>query len=224
MTAIARPAFMPRTRPVEGLRSFVRGNIDEAVWVRPAFFGVLTLAAVLYLWNLTVSGYANTYYSAAALAGSQSWSAWFFGSFDASNFITVDEPPLSTRSTARNRPRRANSTSALLGPNASGPPDGGLRGGFGAATVTGTVVSVARDSITVKLASGQTVTVATGSSTTYHNQTAGSGTDLAAGQTVQVQTSGGTNPGANASASPNASAGSGTQTTRTATDVTITSK
>jgi hypothetical protein len=169
--------------------------------------------------------------------------------------IEVVTAPIS-RSTARNRPRRANSTSALLvvaalvafggvgfavghatasgqaaastqngnaaagqfGPNASGPPDGGLRGGFGAATVTGTVISVATDSITVKLASGQTVTVATGSSTTYHNQTAGSSTDLAAGQTVQVQTSNGTNPDANASASP------GTQTTRTATEVTITSK
>nr|MDP9282761.1 glycosyltransferase family 39 protein [Chloroflexota bacterium] len=42
------------------------------------------------------NGYANTYYSAAALAASQSWSAWFFGSFDAGNFITVDKPPLST--------------------------------------------------------------------------------------------------------------------------------
>jgi 4-amino-4-deoxy-L-arabinose transferase-like glycosyltransferase len=81
---------------VEGLRSLVRGDADEAAWVRPAFVAVLALAAVLYLWNLTVSGYANTYYSAAALAGSQSWSAWFFGSFDANNFITVDKPPLST--------------------------------------------------------------------------------------------------------------------------------
>jgi hypothetical protein len=104
-----------------------------------------------------------------------------------------------------------------LGPNASGIPADGQRGGFGGvATVTGTVVSVSADSITVKLADGSTVTVATGSSTTYHNQTAGSSTDLAAGQTVQVQTSGGTNGGPNASASP------GTQTTRTATDVTIT--
>ena len=51
---------------------------------------------LLYLVNLTVSGFANTYYSAAALAASQSWSAWFFGSIDASNFITVDKPPLST--------------------------------------------------------------------------------------------------------------------------------
>jgi 4-amino-4-deoxy-L-arabinose transferase-like glycosyltransferase len=89
--------LLPRIRPVEGLsRNLVRGSTDEAVWVRPAFVGVLALAAVLYLWNLTVSGYANTYYSAAALAGSQSWSAWFFGSFDANNFITVDKPPLGT--------------------------------------------------------------------------------------------------------------------------------
>jgi 4-amino-4-deoxy-L-arabinose transferase-like glycosyltransferase len=96
MTAIARPASMPRWRPLDALRSRLRGNADEAAWVRPAFAAVLALAAVLYVWNLTVSGYANTYYSAAALAASQSWSAWFFGSFDASNFITVDKPPLST--------------------------------------------------------------------------------------------------------------------------------
>ncbi len=59
-------------------------------------FGVIGLAAALYLVNLTVSGFANTYYSAAALAASQSWSAWFFGSIDANNFITVDKPPLAT--------------------------------------------------------------------------------------------------------------------------------
>jgi 4-amino-4-deoxy-L-arabinose transferase-like glycosyltransferase len=81
---------------MEALRSLVRGSYEEAVWVRPALLGVLALAAVLYLWNLTVSGYANTYYSAAALSASKSWSAWFFGSFDAANFITVDKPPLST--------------------------------------------------------------------------------------------------------------------------------
>ena len=51
--------------------------------------------AVAYLWNLTASGYANTYYSAAAQAASQSWSAMFFGSIDAAGFITVDKPPVS---------------------------------------------------------------------------------------------------------------------------------
>src|SRR6185295_15647475 len=63
-------------------------------WTAIAQLGVAGLAALVSLVNLTVSGYANTYYSAAALAGSQSWSAWFFGSIDASNFITVDKPPL----------------------------------------------------------------------------------------------------------------------------------
>ena len=96
MTAIARPAFLPRLRPVALLRRLVRGSEADAAWVRPAFVSALLLAAVLYIWNLTISGYANTYYSAAALAASQSWSAWFFGSFDANNFITVDKPPLGT--------------------------------------------------------------------------------------------------------------------------------
>ena len=61
-----------------------------------AQLGVAGLAAILYVVNLTVSGFANTYYSAAALAASQSWSAWFFGSIDPANFITVDKPPLAT--------------------------------------------------------------------------------------------------------------------------------
>jgi 4-amino-4-deoxy-L-arabinose transferase-like glycosyltransferase len=43
-----------------------------------------------------VSGYANIYYAAAGFAASQSWSAWFFGSIDPANFITVDKPPLGT--------------------------------------------------------------------------------------------------------------------------------
>jgi 4-amino-4-deoxy-L-arabinose transferase-like glycosyltransferase len=96
MTTLTRPLIVPRLRLMDGLRGLVRGNSEEAAWVRPALLGVMALAAVLYLWNLTVSGYANTYYSAAALAASKSWAAWFFGSFDASNFITVDKPPFNT--------------------------------------------------------------------------------------------------------------------------------
>jgi 4-amino-4-deoxy-L-arabinose transferase-like glycosyltransferase len=56
---------------------------------------LLAATAVLYLWNLSASGYGNTFYAAAAQAGSQSWSAWFFGSLDAQNFITVDKPSAS---------------------------------------------------------------------------------------------------------------------------------
>ncbi|MFN8124860.1 MAG: glycosyltransferase family 39 protein [Thermoleophilia bacterium] len=61
-----------------------------------AMAGVGLLAAVAYLWNLSINGFANTYYAAAALAAAQSWSAWFFGALDAGGFITVDKPPLST--------------------------------------------------------------------------------------------------------------------------------
>ena len=51
--------------------------------------------AVLYLWGLSASGYGNSFYSAAVQAGSQSWKAFFFGSLDAGNAITVDKPPAS---------------------------------------------------------------------------------------------------------------------------------
>ena len=67
-----------------------------SLWVLPAQVGVLALAGFMYIFNLTVSGYANTFYSMAAQAASQSWSSWFWGSLDASNFITVDKPPLAT--------------------------------------------------------------------------------------------------------------------------------
>src|SRR4029078_4551849 len=76
------------------LIALARGRAEEAGWARAAMVGVGLLAAALYIWNLTVSGYANVYYSGAALAGAQSWRAWVFGSVDAANFITVDKPPL----------------------------------------------------------------------------------------------------------------------------------
>ena len=96
MTAIPQTLQTWRPRPLAGLRAIARGRTDEPAWARVAFVGVIALAAVLYLWNLAVSGYANTYYSAAALAASKSWSAFFFGSFDAANFITVDKPAAAT--------------------------------------------------------------------------------------------------------------------------------
>jgi 4-amino-4-deoxy-L-arabinose transferase-like glycosyltransferase len=70
-----------------------RGAAELAWRLVPA--GILALTAVAYVWNLTVSGWANSYYSAAAQAGSQSWSALFFGAIDAGGFITVDKPPAS---------------------------------------------------------------------------------------------------------------------------------
>ena len=52
-------------------------------------------SGLLFLWNLAASGWANSYYAAAALAGSHDWLAFLFGSFDAGNAITVDKTPAS---------------------------------------------------------------------------------------------------------------------------------
>lgn len=71
-----------------------RGRPEDAPWVRPAFLALLLAALVLNLWSLGDSGYANSFYSAAVQAGGESWKAFFFGSSDAANSITVDKPPV----------------------------------------------------------------------------------------------------------------------------------
>ncbi|HTL86076.1 MAG TPA: glycosyltransferase family 39 protein, partial [Acidimicrobiia bacterium] len=72
-----------------------RGREQDPAWARPALFALLGATAVLYLWNLSASGWANSYYSMAVQAGSKSWKAFFFGSLDAGNSITVDKTPAS---------------------------------------------------------------------------------------------------------------------------------
>ncbi len=62
-------------------------------WSLPALVAIMVLAGVLYSWNLSSSS-LNSFYSAAVLSGTQSWKAWFFGSLDAGNFLTVDKPPV----------------------------------------------------------------------------------------------------------------------------------
>ncbi|MFD9236719.1 ArnT family glycosyltransferase [[Kitasatospora] papulosa] len=75
------------------VRRVRRGRPEDPRWARPAFLAMLLVIALAYLWNLSASGYANSFYSAAVQAGSQSWKAFFFGSLDSANAITVDKPP-----------------------------------------------------------------------------------------------------------------------------------
>jgi 4-amino-4-deoxy-L-arabinose transferase-like glycosyltransferase len=84
---------MPR---VSALAVSVDGAVERArfdVRERVAFGVLLVATAGLYLWNLSASGWANAFYSAAAQAGGQNWTAMLFGSSDASNAITVDKTP-----------------------------------------------------------------------------------------------------------------------------------
>ncbi|MGN6326946.1 ArnT family glycosyltransferase [Pseudolysinimonas sp.] len=96
------PASADRTAPSgagarlrRAARWIVRGRESDAAWVRPALLVLLVTAAVLYLWDLGASGWANSFYSAAVQAGSVNWEAFFYGSSDAGNSITVDKPPMS---------------------------------------------------------------------------------------------------------------------------------
>ncbi|MEP6651283.1 MAG: glycosyltransferase family 39 protein, partial [Lapillicoccus sp.] len=72
-----------------------RGSPKDPSWARPALIGLLVATAAFYLYGLTANGWANSFYSAAAQAGSANLEAFFFGSSDAANSITVDKPPAS---------------------------------------------------------------------------------------------------------------------------------
>jgi len=74
---------------------FFRGRQEDPPWVRPSLLALLILTAVAYMWGLNQSGWSNSFYSAAVQAATKSWKAFFFGSLDASNYITVDKPPAS---------------------------------------------------------------------------------------------------------------------------------
>ena len=57
-----------------------------------ALFAVVSLAALLYTYRLDQAGFGNEYYAAASLSMSRDIKAFFFGSLDTANFITIDKP------------------------------------------------------------------------------------------------------------------------------------
>jgi 4-amino-4-deoxy-L-arabinose transferase-like glycosyltransferase len=95
-TTTLTPPRSGRTAPEDSAASPPRrARSEEPSWTRPALLGLLAATAVLYLWGLGASGWANSFYAAAAQAGSESWKAWFFGASDAAGSITVDKTPAS---------------------------------------------------------------------------------------------------------------------------------
>ena len=82
-------------RPAEPAPAEPPARPEDPTWARPALLGLLAATALLYLWGLGASGWANSFYSAAVQAGSESWKAFFFGSSDAASSITVDKTPMS---------------------------------------------------------------------------------------------------------------------------------
>jgi 4-amino-4-deoxy-L-arabinose transferase-like glycosyltransferase len=93
-TAEPVPASTPAT-PLSPSSDELEPARRDPSWARPVLVALLLLTALAYIWDLSASGYANSFYAAAVQAGTKSWKAMFFGSLDSSNFITVDKPPAS---------------------------------------------------------------------------------------------------------------------------------
>ena len=85
----------PTPRPSDPGAPRSRAATARPRWELPGLAVLLAGTAVLYLWNLAATGYGNAFYAAAVQAGTTSWKAFFFGSLDSANLITVDKPPAS---------------------------------------------------------------------------------------------------------------------------------
>src|ERR1044072_3610096 len=77
-------------QPSVSVGSIERGRI--LAWLGVAF--PIAVSAALNLWNLAQNGYSNLYYSVAVQSMIQSFHNFFFASYDAGGFITVDKPPV----------------------------------------------------------------------------------------------------------------------------------
>ncbi|MCI1749160.1 MAG: glycosyltransferase family 39 protein [Acidipropionibacterium sp.] len=69
------------------------GRREDPRWARPALWGLILISAFLYLYKLSISGYANEFYAASVKSATQSWRAWLWASLDSQLSITVDKPP-----------------------------------------------------------------------------------------------------------------------------------
>ncbi|SFS76666.1 glycosyltransferase family 39 protein [Marininema halotolerans] len=62
--------------------------------IDPLLFAILILATLLSAWNLSQVGYGNTYYAVTVKSMLESAHNFFFASYDAGGFVTVDKPPV----------------------------------------------------------------------------------------------------------------------------------
>ncbi|MBW5423664.1 mannosyl transferase, partial [Streptomyces sp. BG9H] len=84
-------ATAPSAAPTPPHRGrFWRSPPDQPRWARPGLLAIAALAALLYAWNITSSGFAP-YYSLAARSMSESWKAFLFTTVDPSATLTLDK-------------------------------------------------------------------------------------------------------------------------------------
>jgi 4-amino-4-deoxy-L-arabinose transferase-like glycosyltransferase len=97
LTATLSPGSDGRLRKLRlrAVRPPADGSGPRTTRHRWAVVALLVGTAVLYVQNIAISGWGNSFYAAAVQAGTQDWTAFFFGSLDSGNAITVDKPPAS---------------------------------------------------------------------------------------------------------------------------------
>ncbi len=83
---VANTGAVPRRSPSRSL---------TALRSRPEVPALAAVASGLNLWGLSVNGWANTFYAAAAHSMAHSWHDFLFASLDRAGLMTVDKPPLS---------------------------------------------------------------------------------------------------------------------------------
>lgn len=93
MTTTTTPGPTAPAHDASATRPPAPGTPARPRWELPSLVGLLVATAVLYLVGLSASGYGNSFYAAAAQAGSRSWWAFLWGASDAGGSITVDKPP-----------------------------------------------------------------------------------------------------------------------------------
>ncbi|WP_416969701.1 glycosyltransferase family 39 protein [Streptomyces sp. 4F14] len=78
--------------PAPPWRPLWRSPSDQPAHARPTLLALLALAALLYTWGIGHSSY-HAFYADAARSMSENWKAFFYGSFDPGNSITLDKLP-----------------------------------------------------------------------------------------------------------------------------------
>ncbi len=94
MAAMTETAIAPG-RPADGATTPGGRRTRSLPWEYLGLAALLGGTALAYLWNLSANGWANSFYAAAVQSGAKSWKAFFFGSSDWGNSITVDKTPAS---------------------------------------------------------------------------------------------------------------------------------
>src|SRR6202000_1971785 len=94
---------IPGSQPSDGLSAQTSTQSSEQPAARPGNTGwvarielltVLTVAALLRVWNLGGSGFGTQYYAAGVASMLDSWHNFFFNSFDPAGFVSIDKPPI----------------------------------------------------------------------------------------------------------------------------------